>query len=152
MRPVIDIVGAVRTIRSESRIPPGVELTVTIKPGALATAEIIGAAASLIGTLSRSRVTITPDATRPPQSAHALAGDAEVYVHLAGVVDLAAERTRLLKEIDKTKKEIAFLEGKLSRADFVERAPAEVVERERTRLAEQRQILEKLSSAAAALE
>ncbi len=86
----------------------------TIKPGAVATAEIIGAAASLIGTLSRSIVTIAPDATRPPQSAHALAGDAEVYVHLAGVVDLAAERTRLLKEIDKAKKEIAFLEGKLA--------------------------------------
>jgi valyl-tRNA synthetase len=68
------------------------------------------------------------------------------------VVDLAAERTRLAKEIEKAQKEIAFLEGKLGRADFVERAPAEVVERERTRLAEQRQIREKLSSGLAALE
>ena len=152
MRPVIDIVGAVRAVRSESRIPPGVELTVTIKPGGAATTEIIGSAAALIGALSRSAVTIATEAARPPQSAHALAGDAEVYVHLAGVVDLAAERTRLVKEIDKAQKEIAFLEGKLGRADFVERAPAEVVERERMRLAEQRQIREKLSSGLAALE
>src|SRR5262245_24789055 len=152
MRPVIDIVGAVRAVRSESRIPPGVELTVTIKPGGAATAEVIGASAALIGTLSRSAVTIAEDGVRPSQSAHALAGDAEVYVHLAGVVDLAAERTRLSKEIDKAQKEIAFLEGKLGRADFVERAPAEVVERERTRLVEQRQIREKLSSGLAALE
>ena len=73
-------------------------------------------------------------------------------MHLAGVVDLTAERARLVKEIEKAQKEIAFVEGKLARADFVERAPAEVVERERTRLVEQRQIREKLSSGLAALE
>jgi len=67
-------------------------------------------------------------------------------------VDLAAERNRLLKEIDKAEKEIAFLEGKLARPDFVERAPAEVVDRERARLAEQRRIREKLSSGLAALQ
>src|SRR5262245_11563527 len=46
MRPVIDIVGAVRAIRSESRISPGVDLTVTIKPGGAATAEVIGQSAA----------------------------------------------------------------------------------------------------------
>jgi valyl-tRNA synthetase len=75
-----------------------------------------------------------------------------VFVPLAGVVDVAAERNRLVKEIEKAEKEIAFLEGKLARADFVERAPAEVVGRERGRLMEQRRIREKLSSSLAALE
>jgi valyl-tRNA synthetase len=152
MKPVIDIVGAIRAIRSESRIPPAAELSVTVKPGSAATAEVMGPAASLIGLLSRSVITIAPEAVRPPQSAHAVAGDAEVFVHLAGVVDLTAERNRLLKEIEKAEKEAAFLQGKLGRADFVERAPAEVVERERTRLAEQRHIHEKLSSSLAAIE
>jgi valyl-tRNA synthetase len=49
------------------------------------------------------------------------------------------------------RKEIAFLEGKLGRPDFVERAPAEVVARDRERLAEQGQILEKLTVSLAAL-
>jgi valyl-tRNA synthetase len=68
------------------------------------------------------------------------------------VVDIDAERQRLRKEVERARKEIAFLEGKLGRADFVERAPAEVVERERMRLAEQRQIEQKLTSSLAALE
>ncbi|HYB41697.1 MAG TPA: valine--tRNA ligase [Candidatus Methylomirabilis sp.] len=152
MKPVVDIVGAIRAIRSESRIPPATELAVTIRPGSPAAGAIVAAAAPLIGALSRSAITVAPDAERPVQSAHAVADDAEVFVHLAGVVDLVAERNRLLKEIDRAEREIRFLEGKLSRADFVERAPAEVVERERTRLAEQGRIREKLSASLAVLE
>jgi valyl-tRNA synthetase len=152
IRPVIDIVGAIRAIRSESRIPPGVELSVTIKPTSETAAPAVEAAAALIGALSKSTISIARDAARPPQSAHAVAGDAEVFVHLAGVVDLAAERNRLLKEIDRAEKEINFLHGKLERPEFVERAPAEVVERERGRLAEQRRIHEKLSASLAAIE
>ncbi len=152
MAPVIAIVSAIRTVRSESRISPAVELRVTVKPAARAAAGPIRDAAALIGALSRSVLTVEPGAARPAHSAHALAAGAEVFVHLEGVVDLGAERSRLLKEIEKAKKEIAFLEGKLGRRDFVERAPRDVVERERARLAEQRQIHDKLSTSLAALE
>ena len=75
----------------------------------------------------------------------------KAFVHLDGVVDVGAERARLQKEIDKARKETSFLEGKLGRPDFVERAPAEVVARDRERLTEQGQILEKLTASLAAL-
>jgi valyl-tRNA synthetase len=150
MRPIIDIVSAIRAVRSESRIPPAVELRVDVKAPPSATAAL-AAAAPLMGALARASITVSPDVTRPPQSAHAVAGPAEVFVHLAGVVDLAAERGRLTKEIERADKEIAFLEGKLARPEFVERAPAAVVERERARLAEQRQIHDKLSASLAAI-
>ncbi len=97
-------------------------------------------------------IAVDPAAERPPQSAHAMAGDAEVFVHLAGVVDLSAERGRLVKEIERADKEIAFIEGKLARPEFVERAPAEVVARERVRLTEQRRIRDTLSASLAALQ
>jgi len=150
MRPIIDIVSAIRSIRSESRIAPSVELRVDVKAPAADGAALAGAA-PLMGTLARAAITVSSEVERPAQSAHAVAGAAEVFVHLAGVVDLAAERGRLLKEIERANKEIAFLEGKLARPEFVERAPAEVVERERGRLAEQQQIHEKLSASLAAL-
>ena len=150
MQPVIDVVSAIRSIRSESRISPATELTVTVKPGA-SDAESLSESVALIGALARAAITIDEHAERPPQSAHAMAGPAEVFVHLEGVVDLSAERARLAKEIERADKEIAFLDGKLARADFVERAPAEVVERERSRLADQRRIHEKLSASLAAL-
>jgi valyl-tRNA synthetase len=76
----------------------------------------------------------------------------DVFVRLEGVVDFEAERQRLRKEIERSRKEIAFLESKLGRPEFVERAPAEVVERERERLAEQRQTEQKLTTSLAALE
>jgi valyl-tRNA synthetase len=150
MRPVIEAVSAIRTIRSESRIAPAAEVRVDIRSGPEA-AEALEAAAPLIGALSRSAVTVRPEATRPAHSAHAVAGEADVFVHLEGVVDLGAEKNRLLKEIERADKEIAFLEGKLARPEFVERAPAEVVERERARLAEQRRIHDKLSASLAAI-
>jgi valyl-tRNA synthetase len=151
MAPVIAIVSAIRAVRSESRISPAVELRVIVKPASRAAAGLVRDAAALIGALSRSALSVEAGAVRPSQSAHAMAGPAEVFVHLEGVVDLGAERGRVLKEIEKARKEIAFLEGKLGRRDFVERAPAEVVERERTRLVEQRQIHDKLSASLAAL-
>jgi valyl-tRNA synthetase len=152
MQPVIDIVTAIRTIRSESRVPPAAEVRVTVKPASAAALEVVGAAVPLIGALSRSEVIVAADAERPPQSAHAVVSDAEVFVHLHGVIDLAAERGRLAKEIEKASREIAFLEGKLGKPDFVERAPADVVERERARLVGHRAVRDKLSASLRALE
>jgi valyl-tRNA synthetase len=151
MGAVIDIVSAIRAIRSESRISPAVELQVLVKPAAGATAAAVSAAAPLMGALARAAITIDPAAVRPPQSAVAVAQGAEVFVRLEGVVDLAAERQRLAKEVERAAKEIAFLEGKLGRPDFVERAPADIVARERERLAEQRAAREQLTASLAAL-
>ena len=151
MAPVIAVVSAIRTVRSESRISPAVELMVTVRCETKDAARL-RAAVPLIGALARAMVTVDPQAARPPQSAHAVAGGADVYVHLQGVVDVGAERARLQKEIDKARKETSFLEGKLGRPDFVERAPADVVARDRERLAEQGQILEKLTASLAALQ
>ena len=86
------------------------------------------------------------EATRPHTSALAVLGTAELYVDIAGVVDLAAERARLDKEIRKATESIAFIEGKLARADFVERAPAAIVDKERLRLREQQELQQKLEA------
>jgi valyl-tRNA synthetase len=151
MGAVIAIVSAIRTIRSESRIPPAVELAAIVRPAAGQDTATLAAAAPLMGALARATVTVDAAAVRPPQSALAVAQGAEVFVRLEGVVDLAAERQRLAKEIERAGKEIAFLEGKLRRPDFVERAPAEIVARERERLAEQQAVREKLAASLAAL-
>ena len=150
MAGVIAIVSAIRAIRSETRISPAAEIRVTINPEADSLARLT-AATPLIGVLSRSRVTVEPGAARPPQSAVAVAAGAEVFVHLEGAVDLTAERARLVKEIERADKEIAFIQGKLARPEFVERARPDVVERERARLAEQETVRGKLSASLAAL-
>ena len=66
---------------------------------------------------------------------------------LEGIIDFAAEKTRLSKEIDKLKGEAKKIEAKLGNADFVARAPEEVVEENRERLAESEARREKLEAA-----
>ncbi|HEY7203411.1 MAG TPA: valine--tRNA ligase [Methylomirabilota bacterium] len=151
MAPVLDVVSAIRTVRSESRISPAVQLEVIVRPAGPHVTAALGQSAAIIGALARATVTVSPDAARPASSATATTPSGDVFVRLEGVVDFDAERQRLRKEVERARKEIAFLEGKLGRPDFVERAPAEVVERERTRLAEQREIEQKLTSSLAAL-
>ena len=69
-------------------------------------------------------------------TAQAVAGDLALEVPLAGIIDVEAEQARLHKEVERVRKEIAGLEQKLSNQKFVERAPAQVVEENRQRLAE----------------
>jgi valyl-tRNA synthetase len=152
MAPVLDFVSAIRTVRSESRISPAVELAVTVKPSGPEVAAALESSLVVIGSLARAAITVSRDGARPAGSAVATTPSGDVFVRLEGVVDFEAERQRLRKEIERSRKEITFLEGKLGRPDFVERAPAEVVERERERLAEQRQIEQKLTTSLAALE
>jgi valyl-tRNA synthetase len=151
MAPVLDFVGAIRTIRSESRISPGLELSVIVKPAGSHVTAALERGLTIIGSLARAAITVSADGTRPPSSAMAATPSGDVFVRLEGVVDFEAERQRLRKEIERARKEIAFLEGKLGRPEFVERAPAEVVERERERLAEQRQTEQKLATSLTAL-
>ena len=69
------------------------------------------------------------------------------YLPLAGVVDLAEERARLEKEREEAAKQIAGTEKKLANEQFVSKAPKEVVEQQRERLAEAKAKSEKLAAA-----
>jgi valyl-tRNA synthetase len=141
------VVAAVRTMRSEMQIPPARSLQVIVRPKDAAMAAALEANRPAVAALVRGEVTVDPAATRPPQSALAVAEGCEVYVPLEGVVDLGAERRRLERELGRAEEELGRLEAKLGRAEFRERAPAEVVAREEARRAEQATLREKLKDA-----
>jgi valyl-tRNA synthetase len=152
MQPVLDAVSATRTVRSESRIAPSATVKVFIRPASERSAKAVERGAAIIASLSKSVLTVVRNGSLPPRSAIVATPSGDVAVPLEGLVDFDAEKQRLRKEIERAKREIAFLEGKLGRRDFVERAPRDVVERERARLTEQRQIHDKLSVSLTALE
>jgi valyl-tRNA synthetase len=135
MTAVMDAVTAVRNIRGEMRIAPGAALTATLRPAAEAV-ELFTANAALIDALAKVRLSVDHRAARPRGSAMAVIGGSELYVELAGVVDPAAERQRIEKEIAKADERIQFTRTKLSKPDFAERAPSEIVAKERERLVE----------------
>jgi valyl-tRNA synthetase len=79
----------------------------------------------------------------PPNSLVTVVGSVQVCINVAGAIDLIAEAARIAKALEKTEKERAQVAARLSNASFVERAPAAVVEKERTRLGELEEQLKK---------
>jgi valyl-tRNA synthetase len=82
------------------------------------------------------RIEISDDAVKPAGSAAAGLTRLEIYLPLGGIVDLDSERERLGREIEKLIRDSAKIEERLGSGSFIERAPADVVQRERERLVE----------------
>ena len=89
--------------------------------------------------LSLARVAdlaIGRDIEKPQDASIQVAGDVQIFVPLRGIVNVEEEEKRLGKEIARIDKDIDFLGKKLDNPSFVERAPADVVAKEREKLAE----------------
>jgi valyl-tRNA synthetase len=128
-----ELIGVIRNLRSEYNVPAGqrVEVQLTGIPDALRRAldEEGRALRPLAGveTVTEGGVGANGEA-----GAHAvLRGGAELFLPLAGVIDLERERGRLRKELDRIEGQLRGVAGKLSSEQFLSRAPAEVVARER---------------------
>jgi valyl-tRNA synthetase len=83
----------------------------------------------------------------PKGSAQVVLDEATVILPLAGVIDIASERTRLTRERDKVAGEARKIVQKLDNADFIRRAPGEVVEENRERLAATQAEISRLEAA-----
>jgi valyl-tRNA synthetase len=125
---VIDLVTAVRSVRAEMNVPPATLLPLVLT-GAHTTAE---RAKRLPEVMRLARLSGIDAADAVPKGSVQLVVRGEVAaIPLAGVIDIAAERARLGKEKTKAEADIARVDGKLGNADFLARAPEDVVEGER---------------------
>jgi valyl-tRNA synthetase len=132
---LVDFITAVRSVRSELRVPAAAMVSLSVAGAAFATAARLRRHDVLIKRLAR--VEAINLASAPLAGAiQIVIGEATVSMPLAGVVDLEAERGRLAKELDRIGKDIAKIEAKLGNDQFMSRAPEEVVEEQRERLAE----------------
>jgi valyl-tRNA synthetase len=139
MRPVIEAIDGIRTIRGESQLSPAVKVEAYVQSDHPAVRETLQRWKDYVTQLARvSTLTVGPLGEKPPQAAADIRAEMEIYVPLAGIVDLAEERERLKKEIEKAEKEITGLQARLGKPDFVARAPAEVVAKDRARVDELR--------------
>jgi valyl-tRNA synthetase len=147
------VVLAIRTIRGEMNIKPGQTLPLLLQGGGAADRERLAATESLLKRMAKvERVEWLGDGDEPPPAAMQLVGDLKLMVPLAGLIDVAAERSRLDKEIAKRRQELGRIEGKLANAGFVAKAPADVVAKERERAADMQTAIDTLSAQRTALE
>jgi valyl-tRNA synthetase len=130
----------VRRIRGEMNIAPGKPLSVLVRGGNTSELGWLAGNRNHIGTLARLERIETAGAD-VPESATALAGDMTLLIPLADLIDPRAEKERLAKELAAREAEAGRIVAKLGNAQFVERAPKEVVEKERQRHDELQQML-----------
>lgn len=132
-----DVIVAVRTIRAELNIAPSLKLKVIIRPRDAESAGVLEEHRGMILVLARlENLILNPSAVAPKLSASQVAAGNEVIVPFEGAVDLDAEKARLDKELGKLEKERTMLAGKLKNPNYVEKAPADLVERDKVRVAE----------------
>ena len=143
---VVDLVSEVRSVRSEMNVPAGAQVPLVLVG---ADAEAKDRASRWSDTIKRlARVSELTFATAAPAgSAQMLVRGLTVALPLAGAIDFAAEKARLVKEIAKFDGEAKKIEAKLGNADFVSRAKEEVVEENRERLEDARAKIAKMKAA-----
>ncbi len=139
------VIVGIRNIRGEMNIPPGKALTVLLRNGSDDDQRRLTQNSQYLRKLAKlDQITWLPKGTEVPMAATALAGELEILVPIAGLIDKDAEITRLDKEIGKLDNDLTRLRGKLSNAVFVDKAPTAVVNKEKEKLQAQEQALETL--------
>ncbi len=132
-----EIVRTVRNARSEYNVEPGKRIAAQISAGEHATA--LAANRALLASLARldsASLDIRDELPAPAQAVTLAVSGVTIYLPLAGMVDLEAEKKRLQKEIENLEKQIQRISGMLNNPGYVNKAPAELVEKERVRLVE----------------
>ena len=146
MEKVMAVISGIRNIRGEMEVPPSKQIAVILSCGSEESRLLMKHNEGAIISLARiSDLAIGSGLEKPEDASIQVAGDVQIFVPLKGLVNVEEEEKRLLKEIGKIDKEIEMFSKKLSSPAFVDRAPAEVVEKERQKLAEvtgKKQVLE----------
>ena len=134
---MIDMIKALRNLRAEMKVPLGQKAKVILAADEREK-EIISENAGYLDKMAAIDEVefIAMNDEAPKGAAAAILGDIRIYLPLAGLIDMDKEKARLEKEMAKTEKEIARLSGKLSNEGFLAKAPAEVVEGEKVKLAD----------------
>jgi valyl-tRNA synthetase len=130
------LVAAIREIRARQNVPPKTRVSVGIRASA-ETATLLEPLRSPLESMAMAEITQLGFAASPgPLAATATAAGCDLFVDLAGLVDIEAEIARLTKETEKTVGFVLAKQKKLGDETFTARAPAAVVAKERAQLAE----------------
>ncbi|MFG0380831.1 valine--tRNA ligase [Pseudomonas sp. zbq_18] len=136
----------VRQIRGEMKISMAKRIDIIVQNASAEDLRRLADFEPLLSKLAKlESVRVLAAGEEAPMSATALVGEMQVLVPMAGLIDKDAELARLDKEIQRLQGEVQRVGGKLANEGFVAKAPAEVLDKERAKLAEAEQALAKLA-------
>lgn len=139
------IILSIRQIRGEMNVNPGKIIPLLLRKGQSEDKQRLTSNQNLLMRLARLESIVWLDEnTSPPPAAAALVDELELFIPLAGLIDKDAELERLQKELNKLIKELEAINSRLNNPNYVEKAPAAVVDKERQRALEMREAISKL--------
>ena len=134
---VTQSVSGIRSIRARYGISPKTTLDMVVKAHNVTAVDVFNEQQDLIVALGNVNIIeVSETAEKPAESTMRLADDVEVYVILSGLVDFGAEQARLEKEIGKLEKDRVKFDKKLSNPGFLAKAAPEIIEKDRAKLAD----------------
>jgi len=134
---LMGIIGAIRAVRSDMLIHPSKEITVIVVcPDPEKRKVIEENSASIKGLCRAGSLSIGIDGERPKGAAASGFNDIEIFIPMQGMIDVAKEQEKLEKELGKLEKELKKSEAKLNNKNFLDRAPEEIIAKEREKLSE----------------
>jgi valyl-tRNA synthetase len=144
---VMNFILGVRRIRGEMNIAPGKPLPILLRDVSDQDQQYLTHNQAYLQKLGRlESIACLGKGEAAPESAMALVGNLKILIPMAGLIDIAAELARLDKEIEKKNIELLRVEGKLNNPAFVDKAPADVIEKEKIKLADLRSSLKNLEA------
>ena len=147
MDALVRAIDGARSVRGEVNLPPNQAVPLVLAPRDAAAHRLFEThrqAFTRLANASEVQV-LPPGAPRPRKAAVHVEPEVEVHLPLAGLIDFAAEKARVEKELQKLEGELAGIAKRLDNPGFLERAPAEVVEKDRARAAELEEKRDKLT-------
>jgi valyl-tRNA synthetase len=133
---LIKLISDIRSARTELNVPPSAQLTLLVAEASSGTRVRLEAQDAALKRLARVTGVAHVDAAPAFGAIQLVVDEATYALPVADIIDLAAEKTRLTKALDKASKDADTLSGRLNNPQFVERAKPEAIESAREQLAE----------------
>jgi len=150
---ILEVITAIRNMRADLEILPTQHLHAVVAAATKPKRELIEHASGHIGYLCRlGTLAVQEKLEHRKSTVTSVVSDVHISLSLEGVVDVEKEKAKIDAKIKKAESDVKAKENTLANTSFVERAPAEVVEKERQRLAELKETLIKLKAVKHALE
>ncbi|SEM66988.1 valine--tRNA ligase [Paenibacillus sp. OV219] len=145
MELLMDMIRAVRNIRAEVNVPMSKKVELLVKPSSDSTAAILTRNEEFIVRFcGTSKLEISEALVAPDKAMTSIVTGAQMYLPLAGLIDIEQEIARLNKEVANLTSEVERVEKKLGNEGFVAKAPAKVIEEERAKMADYAEKREKV--------
>ena len=136
MTTIMETIKAIRNMRAEVNAAPSKKTEVILHLSDESLTDVFAKNSGYLETLASAKnVTIlAKDDAKPENAMTAVVNGVEIYLPLAGLIDVEKETARLNKELATLDKEVSRLDKKLSNAGFIAKAPADIVEKEKEKL------------------